>query len=185
MLYIFADSLCSLKLYPREVVVGITVDCGGTCSFTTSAQTHWCQDLINQLRVQQCNQADCNPTVYNLSACITAENGINTTYTTNQNANCQCNRDRDAATNSIATTYIPTNVYRTGTINRTEAQNVLCTTKPLFNTEAQVVIGSLVGLVMVLLVMAIIPWTWICWKSKVNRELKRDKQQARYESTLI
>ena len=49
-------------------------------------------------------------------------------------------------------------------------------------TEAQprVVIGALVGLLVVLLVMAIFPWIWICWKFKVNKGLKRDKQQKRY-----
>ena len=164
----YTDSLCSLQLAPRTGDVGIIVDCGNQCTLASSFLYHGqCTDLFSALGIQRCNQQECSPKIYNLSACITAETEINTMYTTNQNANCQCNRDRDAVTNSIASTYIPTiNVYRTDTINRTEAQNINCTTKPQSNKEGQyqVIIRALVGLLAVLLVVVIIPWIWICWK---------------------
>ena len=87
---------------------------------------------------------------------------------------------------AVTNTYLYRDVYRTET-DKFEAQNVSCTAKPLSSTEVQyhVVIGALLGLLIVLLVMAIIPWIWICWRLKVNGRLKRDKQQARQETTLI
>ena len=169
---------------PRTDNIGITFGCNGQCTITTQFQDNQCVNRFKELGIH-CNQTECSPRNFDLSACITAENEITTT---NQNCNCQCSTrsNRDAVTSGIAVVQskasTSTMVYRTETTSRTEAQNVSCTIQPLSSTEAQChrIIGALAGLVMVLLVMAIIPWIWICWRFKLNRGLKRDIQQARY-----
>ena len=78
-----------------------------------------------------------------------------------------------------ATTTTTVHSTITETAGRTDAQDVSCTTKPLSGREVQLeaVTGALVGLLVVLLVMATIPWIWICWKSRVNvKGPKRDKK---------
>ncbi len=118
--------------------------------------------------------------IYNLSVCITTETEINPTSSTNYiSTNSIPRTDQSQATTTII---IYSTIKGTVTAERTEDQNVsYTTTKPLSNREAQLeaVIGALAGLVVVLLVMAIIPWIWICWRSKVNQEPKGDKQQIR------
>ena len=162
--------------------VGIIVDCSDQCRPASSFQYGLCIDLFNTLGIEQCNLESCSSVVYNLSGCITEETGITTT---SQNAVCQCSSDREAVPNDItmgqSQVGTSTVIYRTETINKTEAQNVSCTTKPLSSTEAQChrIIGALAGLVVVLLVMAIRPWIWICWRLNANGGLERDKQQAR------
>ena len=122
------------------------MNCGGLCTLSTAIQYGQC-DFFSTLGIQNCNQRQCRPKNYNLSACITTETAINPISSISH-----------INTNSIATT------------EQSQA-----------TTEAQlkVVIGALrlVGLLVVLLVMAIIPWIWICWKFKVNKGSKRDKEQ--------
>ena len=157
--------------------IGFAFDCSGQCNIASVFQDYQCIDLLDELGIQQCNQAQCSPRIYNLSACITAENRMIIGDTTIQTT------VRDSVIKDMTTEQseasIPTTVYREETTGRTEAQDVSCTTKLLHATEIQVVIGALVGLLVVLLVMAIIPWMWICWKLKVTGGLKRNKQQAR------
>ena len=174
-MYTYTDSLCSLEINPTMQSIGIVMNCGGLCTLSTAIQYGQC-DFFSTLGIQNCNQRQCRPKNYNLSACITTETAINPTSSTSH-----------VNTNSIATTEQPqttttTIVHRaiTETAGRTDAQDISCTTKPLSSREVQALIGALVGLVMVLLVMAIIPWIWICWKFKVNKGPKRDKQQKRY-----
>ena len=159
-------------------IITIGIDCGGQCRSSSSYLYGQCVDFFSALGIQDCNQGQCESKIYNLSACITTETAINPTSSTNH-----------VNTNSIATTEqsqatTTTTVYRsiTETAGRTDAQDISCTTKPLSTREVQALIGALVGLVMVLLVMAIIPWIWICWKFKVNniKRPKGDKQQIRY-----
>ena len=159
--------------------VRITIDCGDQCRPSSSYLYDQCVDFFSALGIEDCNQGQCESKIYSLSACITMENEINTTYSANQNANCQCSGPKTTEQPQATTTTI---VHRaiTETAGRTDAQDISCNTKPLSSREVQALIGALVGLVMVLLVMAIIPWIWICWKFKVNKGLKRDKQQKRY-----
>ena len=169
----YAGSLCSLILYPRMQGVGITVDCGAQCAITSNFQNYQCaQHLVNELGIQQCNQVQCSPIVYNLSICITEENGITIGDTTTQIT------IRDGVINETTTrqpqTSSPTTVYRAETTNRI----VSYTTKQLSSTEEQLLIGALVGLLVVILVLSTIPWIWTCWKLKV-KGLKRDIRQAR------
>ena len=176
----YTDSLCSLRVIPRMDGVGITFECNGQCTLTSSFSNNQCVDHINALGIQ-CNQTECSPRDYDLSACITGETEISIPPT-NHTTICRCSIDRDAVTNDIAVepsqASTSTTVYRTEIANRTEAQNVSCTTKPLSSTEAQchIVIGVLVGLLVVLLVMAVIPWICMCWRFKSKG--KRDIQQA-------
>ena len=44
----------------------------------------------------------------------------------------------------------------------------------------EVQLKVVIGLLVVLVVMAIIPWIWIYWKFKVNKRPKGDKEQIRY-----
>ena len=170
------DSLCSLQIIPRMRSIGFAFDCSGQCNIASAFQDYQCIDLLNELGIQQCNQAECSPRIYNLSACINVENGIIIRDTTTQTT-------RDGIINDMAMEQsqagTPTTVYNAETTSRTEAQDVSCTTKPLSSTEVQVIIGVLAGLLVMLLVMAVIPWIWIYWKLKVNGGLNRDKQQAR------
>ena len=177
----YTDSLCSLQLIPRMQGIGFTFNCGAQCSLTSYLLNEQCVDLINELGLQQyCSQTECSPRVYNLSACITPETGITIRDTLIQTT------VRDSVINDLTTgqsqASTPTTVYRTETTSRTDGQNISCTSKPFSGKEAQhhAVIGALVGLVMVLVVMAIIPWIWICWRFKLKGGLQRDKQQARY-----
>ena len=145
------DSLCSLRVTPRILNVGITINCGSQCSLGSSFQYNGqCVDLFDELGIQQCTQAECNTRIYNLS--ITRE-FIN--EATPSDMSIQANA-MDDVTNDMtmeqSQASIPTTVHRPETTNRTEAQNACYTTKPLSSSEVQVVIGVLVGLVMVLLV---------------------------------
>ena len=149
------------------------INCGGQCNLASSFQNQHCAELI-----QQCNQAECNQRIYNLSTCISTETGI---IITDMSIQPTVRDDiKNITTMEQLQASIPNSVYKTETTNRTEAQNVSPTTKALSNTEVQVVIGALAGLLMVLLVMAIILWIWICWWLKTKKGLKRGKQQARY-----
>jgi hypothetical protein len=184
MQYMHTDCLCSLRLVPRQHEVGITFNCGGQCSFVTSSSNHLCGELIDELEIE-CNQAECSTRVYNLSACANVENGIivtgpgnimpNQIPTIDGNTNDMTMEQSQAATTTSVTVHSTT----TETTSRIETQDVSCATKPLSSREVQAVIGALVGLVVVLLVMATIPWIWICWRSKVNKGPKGDKQQIR------
>ena len=180
------DSLCILRLLPHPENVQITVNCGDQCGLASSLQYDGrCANFFNTLGIERCYQTECNQTEYDLSACITASTEITTTTvrshtTTNQNANCQCNRDRDAHTNSIATTgrsvtqaCTPTIVYRTETIN---GSGMVKDNQPLPLIAALTII---IVILIMLLVTVSIALIWTCWKPKLKRGLKRDKQQAR------
>ena len=178
IIYVHTDSLCSLQIDPTVRDVRITIDCGGQCRPSSNFNYAQC-DFISALGIEHCNQGQCESKSYNLSTCITTGNEINTIYSAIQNANCHCSGPKTTEQPQATTTTI---VHRaiTETAGRTDAQDISCNTKPLSSRGVQALVGALVGLVMVLLVMAIIPWIWICWKFKVNKGLKRDKQQKRY-----
>ena len=174
-IHIYTDSLCSLQLVPRTGDVGYVINCSGQCTAASSFQYSQCVDLFNILDIQHCNQPECSSKTYNLSACITAETGINTTFTTNQNANCQYNRDRDADTNSIATTEqsqacTPTTIY-TETTDKTIIANS--------STTAVAALATIVAILIVLLVMVLIALIWTCWTLKIKGTTKSQYQQHR------
>ena len=164
--------------------IGIIVECGGQCGPTSAFQYDGrCANFFNTLGIEQCNQTECNQTEYDLSACITASTEISTTSvrlytTTNQNADCQCNRDRDTHTNNIATTgqsvthqaCTPTIVYRTETINGS---------RMVEDNQLIAALTIIIVILIVLLVTVSIALIWTCWKPKLKRGLKRDEQQAR------
>ena len=130
---IYTDSLCSLQLVPHTGAVGIIIDCSGQCSSASSFQYSQCKNLFNTLGIERCIQPQCNPKIYNLSACITqSEAGINTTDTINQTHTRQCSSDRDSIFSNTMTEdqpqlCTPTTVYRTETVNRTVATTVTVT----------------------------------------------------------
>ena len=177
IIIVYTDSLCSLRLIPRmQGVLGITLDCNGQCALTSTFQTNQCVDLVNDLGIQ-CSQASCTTRAYNLSACVTAENGMivgDMTVPSN---------DRGNSTVNDMTTEQPqaSTVFGAETTSRTEAQDISCTTKPQSSTQAQyyAVIGALVGLVIILLAMAVVPWIWIGWRLKMKGGLQKDKQRQR------
>ena len=95
---------------------------------------------------------------------------------------CQCNRDRDAVTNSIATAgqslaCTPTTVYRTETI---DGSRMVEDNQPLAVIAALTIIITVLVMLLVTVSIALI---LTCWKPKLKRGLKRDKQQARQETT--
>ena len=90
--YVHTDSLCSLPITPTVQGVTIDIDCGGQCRPSSFYLYGQCTDFFSALGIQDCYQGQCTSEIYNLSACITTENEINTTYSANLNANCQCSR---------------------------------------------------------------------------------------------
>ena len=175
------DSLCTLRLVPRIGGVGINVNCGDQCGPSSSFQyDSRCIKHFNSLGIQQCNQPECNQTVYDLSTCITADTEINTTTlytTTNQNTDCQCNRDRDADTSSIATTgqsqaCIPTIVYITETIDTTEVINSSTNQQ----STAIVALATIIAILIVLLVIISVALIWTCWILKTKGTRKSQNQ---------
>ena len=172
--------------------LAITIDCGGQCTVVSSFQAHHCEDLVSELGIPQCNQAQCSPRLYNLSACTNAENEVNIIDITIQNSVIDVTAEQPQAntpttvlrtmeqSQASSTTTVPRTMEQTQA--STEAQNVSCTTNSLpvaTETQYHIVIGILAGLVIVLLVMSIVPWVLICLKLNVTRGLKRHKQQAR------
>ena len=214
ILYIHTDSLCSINFIPRHGRIGIAIECGGQCTFATELLYTFCENFLDELGIEQCNQAACTQRSYNLTF-ITAENRITNANTTNQSCNCPENSsDRNATANDMTmgqsqehttttvyraeTTYktdtvtgamptveqpqkcTPTIIYRTETTYKTEPQNSSFTAKSIQpSTSIVVSLGVLIGLLTVLLLVAVIPWIWVCWQLKVNRGQKWDKQQER------
>ena len=88
---------------------------------------------------------------------------------------CQCNRDRDAVTNNIATT----GQSQTCTPTRTET---IDGSRMVEDNQPLAVIAALTIIIIVLVMLLVtvsIALILTCWKPKLKRGLKRDKQQAR------
>ena len=176
--YVHTDSLCSLQITPTVQHVTIAIDCGGQCRSSSSYLYGQCADFFSALGIQDCNQGQCESKIYNLSACITTENEINTTYSANQNANCQCSRCMDDATNTVATTdqpqaCTPTIIYKTETVNETVVVNSR-------NQQSVIVaLATIIVILIILLVTVSVALIWTCWTYKINSATKSQYQQHR------
>ena len=158
--------------------VRITTDCGVQCNPSTLFMYGQCADFFSALGIEDCYQGQCESKIYNLSACITMENEINTTYSANQNANCQCSRCGDDATNTVATTdqpqsCTPTIIYKTETVNETVVVN---------SSNQQSVIVALATIVVILIILLVtvsVALIWTYWTYKINGATKNQYQQHR------
>ena len=153
-------------------VLGITVDCSGQCTFTSIYQNYQCVDLVNDLGIQ-CSQPSCSTRVYNLSTCVTAENGIiirDTTIQTNVG-----NGVVNDMTTEQSQARIPTTVHRTETTEGNVLDN--CNTNQQSTTVAALAI--MVVILIVLLVIVSIALIWTCWTFKIKGATKSQYQQHR------
>ena len=128
------------------------INCGGQCNLASSFQNQHCAELI-----QQCNQAECNQRLYNLSTCISAETGIIITDTPIQT------NIRDAVTTEMTMEQtqesIPTTVKTT---NRNVQVN---------SNQTVAALATTVALLIVLLVIVSIALIWTCWTFKIKEAM--------------
>ena len=177
------DSLCSLRVMPRTDNIGITFGCNGQCTITTQFQDNQCVNRFKELGIH-CNQTECSPRNFDLSACITAENETTTANTTNQNCDCQCSTrsNRDAVTSDMPmgqsqTCIPPTIIYRTEITNKTEFTTCISSTNQ--PSTAVAALAIMVGILIVLLVIVLIALMWTCWTFKIKGTTKSQYQQHR------
>ena len=185
--YTCIDTLCSLRLMPNMHTVGITMDCGGQCSLISNYQNDVCVNLFNELGIQQCNQTQCSPRVYNLCACNTEAGIITTTAEKPQTSTPTICRNK--IINRTVTTVIT--VTTANQPRSIEAQDISCTPTPTpskiptppnstINTSSvAVALGALVALLMLLLIAVTTALVWTSWKLKTKEEGKSLLRQSR------
>ena len=193
ILYIHTDSLCSINFIPRHGRIGIAIECGGQCTFATELLYTFCENFLDELGIEQCNQAACTQRSYNLTF-ITAENRITNANTTNQSCNCpESSSDRNATANDMTmgqsqehtttTVYRAETTYKTDTvtgamptveqpqectpttINRTESTNrtELATCTSSTNNQQSTAVTALAITVAILIVLLVIVTITLMW----------------------
>ena len=136
--------------------VGIVMNCGGLCTLSTAIQYGQC-DFFSTLGIQNCNQRQCRPKIYNLSACITTE----TTETVNTIETTSTTSTLDNSNKTTSTT---------STLNDSNADQLSSTVTAL---------AIIIVILIVLLVIVSVALIWTCWTYKINGATKNQYQQHR------
>ena len=152
-------------------VLGITLDCNGQCSLTSNFNTYQCVDLVNDLGIQ-CSQASCSTRAYNLSACVTAENGMivsDMTIPGNDRGNSAV-YDMTTEQSQAASTVIREETTKESLLNN-------CNTNQQSTAVAPLAIVIVILIVLVVIVSVALIWT--CWTFKIKAATKGQYQQHR------
>ena len=157
--------------------LAITINCGGQCTVASSFQAHQCEDLVNELGIPQCNQAECSPRLYNLSACTNAENEVNITDTTIQNSVIDSTAEQSQA-NTPTRMMEQSQESSTATVLITETMKEPpldnCNTNQQLTAVAPLAITIVI--LIVLLVIVSVTLIWTCWILKTKGTRKSQNQ---------
>ena len=157
--------------------LAITINCGGQCIVVSSFQAHQCEDLVNELGIPQCNQAECSPRLYNLSACTNVENEVNITDITIQNSVTAEQSQARSTTTTLRRMEQPqesstTTVLITETMKEPPLDN--CNTNKQMTAVAPLAITIVI--LIVLLVIVSVTLIWTCWILKTKGTRKSQNQ---------